>query len=212
MLRTQRVLEERGRFDRIVNIAEKYVARPGASQAKEGVSRPMKIEDKIIDPVFTLEIRDRIFAIPDPDLKMKAILDVIDRNLKKGFERIKFEMEFIVGLLYPKIDYQVSATTNHLLKAPFNIHASSMALSVPLIDVASFDIKNCLDLNDLTDDSNPATKMKGRLKHSFADYVSQMERFCEELEKEAKREREGKEKEMTPEELERQRTEFDWDN
>ena len=53
-------------------------------------------------------------------------------------ERYKFEI--LVGLLYPKIDSAVSSHTNHLLKAPFNIHSASMLLSVP-VNPEEFDIE-----------------------------------------------------------------------
>ena len=134
-------------------------------------------------PVFTEHIKNRIFAIENPSDTFAEILKVIESNLRPGFEARKFEMELIVGFLYPKLDFNVSATTNHLLKAPFNIHKGSKNLSVPLIQVKDFDIKNCLNLTDLTKGEGSLLKPKGKLGHSFNDYVRKMEQFCESLEK-----------------------------
>ena len=50
--------------------------------------------------------------------------------------------------LYPKIDSAVSSHTNHLLKAPFNIHSSSLLLSVP-VDPENFDIKKIPSIQDI---------------------------------------------------------------
>jgi len=165
------VLNERAKFDRILNVAEKYVVLKG------------KIEPDSQTPVFGDEIRDQIFRIENPSAKFAAIMEVIRNNLRPGFEERKFEMELIVGFLYPKLDFNVSATTNHLLKAPFNIHKGSKNLSVPLIQVSGFDIKNCLNLSDLTKEEGALTRGKGKLGHSFNDYVRKMEEFCGSLEK-----------------------------
>ena len=51
-------------------------------------------------------------------------------------------------MLYPKIDAAVSSHTNHLLKAPFNIHSSSLLLSVP-VDPENFDIAKIPSLSDI---------------------------------------------------------------
>jgi hypothetical protein len=55
--------------------------------------------------------------------KYQAIKLLIERNPKKDFEVRNFDIEFVVGLLYPKIDAHVSAQINHLLKAPFKLLA-----------------------------------------------------------------------------------------
>lgn len=72
-------------------------------------------------------------------------------DLKKYFGRkiMGFTYEIIIGLLYPKIDAHVSAQTNHLLKGPFNIHSSTGLISVPLDDVAGFDITKCPSVQQL---------------------------------------------------------------
>lgn len=58
-------------------------------------------------------------------------------------------MEFILGCLYPKIDSHVSAQVNHLLKCPFNIHHSSMKVSLPIENMDKFDINSCVSVDKL---------------------------------------------------------------
>lgn len=193
MLYTQNVLGERKRFDRIVNIAEKYVVQKGNTKPDPN------------EPVFNEKVRERIFAISNPETKLEEIKRMISMHLRPSFEVQKFDMEFIVGLLYPKIDFHVSASTNHLLKAPFNIHSSSLALSVPLIDVKNFDIKNCMLLRDLVHDNDAFNTPKGRLHHTFMDYIRNFEKWCDVLEKA----RDEEEDEPDDEKL---RFEFDWDS
>lgn len=176
-----------------MNIAEKYVVQAGQDKPDP------------LNPIFTQAIRDDIYKIPNPDVKLQEIMIRIQNNLRPYFEVHKFEMEFVVGLLYPKLDFHVSASTNHLLKAPFNIHASSFALSVPLIDVKNFDITNCINIFDLTQGPDPLNRPKGKLGHSFMDYVREMETFCRRLEKVRKAE------EAEEAEGEEKRFEFDWD-
>ena len=61
----------------------------------------------------------------------------------------KFHMEFVVGFLYPKIDSNVSAQINHLLKCPFNIHHASMKVSLPIANMDNFDIDSCVSIEKL---------------------------------------------------------------
>jgi hypothetical protein len=176
-----------------MNIAEKYVVQVGQDKPDPQ------------NPIFTQAQRDRIFAIKNPDIKLQEIMDLIKISLRPKFEVKKFEMEFVVGLLYPKLDFHVSATTNHLLKAPFNIHAANSALSVPLIDVKNFDITNCINIFDLIQGNDPLNRPKGKLGHSFMDYIKEMEAFCQRLEEV----RQAEEAEEADDE--QKRFEFDWD-
>lgn len=176
---------------------------PELAKPKLGHYKPET--DKNQNVIFTPEVRDRLFKISNPDEKFEAIRDVIKANPRPYFELRKFDMEIIVGLLYPKLDFHVSATTNHLLKAPFNLHQANQALSIPLINVKEFDIKNHLDLNDLVTGQNPLQRPKGRLNHCFNDYVRKMEQFCQELEQ-AKRKEEA---ELTEELREHYMRDFD---
>lgn len=51
------------------------------------------------------------------------------------------EEEIMLAFLYPRMDYNVSTSQNHLLKLPFSIHPSSHKVSVPIFpkSVRSFD-------------------------------------------------------------------------
>ena len=151
-------------MQRILAVAEKYVVGPGELQG----------------PVFDQARLREVMAVPDPEERFERIKSIIKSHPKPGFEVRKFEIEVVVGFLYPKIDFNVSATTNHLLKAPFNIHHASMSLSVPLVNIKDFDIKNCLNIDDLVE-PNGKSKRKGSLGHCFEDYVREMERFCEQV-------------------------------
>ncbi len=125
-----------------------------------------------------------IFAMSNETEKYQAIKLLIERNPKKDFEVRNFDIEFVVGLLYPKIDAHVSAQINHLLKAPFNVHHDSMKLSVPLIDVVNFDVNNCITLEDLAQaQSNNPDLIKGKSRYSLGDYLRYFEKFCANLEK-----------------------------
>jgi DNA primase small subunit len=47
----------------------------------------------------------------------------------------------MLTFLYPRMDYNVSTSQNHLLKLPFSIHPTSQKVSVPIFpeSVRSFD-------------------------------------------------------------------------
>lgn len=51
------------------------------------------------------------------------------------------EEEIMLTFLYPRMDYNVSTSQNHLLKLPFSIHPTSHKVSVPIFpeSVRSFD-------------------------------------------------------------------------
>jgi len=50
----------------------------------------------------------------------------------------------MLSFLYPRMDYNVSTSQNHLLKLPFSIHPSSHKVSVPIFpeEVRDFDPDN----------------------------------------------------------------------
>jgi hypothetical protein len=159
LLEEQRVLASRVMFERIMAIAEKYVGKEIDEQTKNA-----------------------IFKIDDQTKKYETICNFIKSNLKQDYEFVKFDMEFVVGLLYPKIDAHVSAQINHLLKAPFNVHHDSMKLSVPMIDVKTFDVNNCLTINDLVGQNKSIDDIRGTSRYSLGDYVRHFEQFCKKLE------------------------------
>mgnify|MGYP003589331234 CR=1 FL=1 len=154
LLEEQKVLQKPAVFNRVLTIAEKYVEMP-----------------------FTESDQNEIAAIHDPQLQYKTLLDKIKINIRPEMDIRKFDLEFVVGFLYPKIDAHVSAEMNHLLKAPFNIHMDSLKLSVPLIDVENFDPENCLTLEDLV--------LRGGVRGSekFENYLHHFENFITQIKK-----------------------------
>lgn len=56
-----------------------------------------------------LTIKNKIFEIPNQTEKYNVLCDLVWERLKPEYEFYKFDMEFVVGLLYPKIDAHVSA-------------------------------------------------------------------------------------------------------
>ena len=81
----------------------------------------------------------------------------------------KYKFEILVGLLYPKIDSAVSSHTNHLLKAPFNIHSASLLLSVP-VNPEDFDINKIPSIQQIVED-----------KVSLKEYLAQFKDFIQRL-------------------------------
>ena len=147
LLHEQRVLQKREVFERVAAMAERYLPAPIGPAARE-----------------------QLFAMPSAEEQFAALLALLRAD---GGEdaAARFEREFIIGFLYPKIDAHVSAEMNHLLKAPFNVHMDTLKLSVPLLNVAEFDPENCLTLEDLL--------LRGgvRGRESFAEYLVFFERF-----------------------------------
>lgn len=51
----------------------------------------------------------------------------------KEYKNLTFiEEEIMLSFLYPRMDYNVSTSQNHLLKLPFSIHPTSHKVSVPI--------------------------------------------------------------------------------
>lgn len=151
LLDEQRVLQKREVFDRVLDIAEKYHQGP-------------------IAPA----VREQIFAVADPTEQFGRLLALL-RGERNDDAAERFEREFVVGFLYPKIDAHVSAEMNHLLKAPFNVHMDTLKLSVPLINVSEFDPENCLTLEDVVHRGG------ARGREHFDDYLRFFEQFTAEL-------------------------------
>lgn len=80
----------------------------------------------------------------------------------------------MVGFLYPKIDSAVSSHTNHLLKAPFNIHSSSLLISVP-VNPMNFDITKI-----------PTIQQINNNEVSIKDYIESFKTFITRLKNENK--------------------------
>lgn len=95
------------------------------------------------------------------------------------FEDVKsqFMKEIVIGLMYPKIDFHVSAQTNHLLKCPFNIHSSTGMISVPIDDFSNFSISDVPYVQDV----NVYFDKNGKHIENFQRFLNHFDRFCEKL-------------------------------
>lgn len=51
--------------------------------------------------------------------------------------------EVVIGYVWPRIDYAVTASLNHLIKAPFSVHASSLRVAVPVHEHELLTFKPC---------------------------------------------------------------------
>lgn len=96
------------------------------------------------------------------------------RDLFKGKQDKRIwsmiERELTLGLLYPKIDAHVSAQTNHLLKCPFNVHHDTGKLSLPILDIETFDVAKCPTIFDALEN-----------KEMLEPYLKAFDAFCEPL-------------------------------
>lgn len=87
-------------------------------------------------------------------------------------------MEFVIGFLYPKLDSNVSAQLNHLLKCPFNIHRSSHKVSLPIVNMHTFDIDSCVTVDKLLlEMQNPSED------HQFLRSLEHFKKFIKNLNK-----------------------------
>lgn len=89
----------------------------------------------------------------------------------------KLKMEIVIGLMYPKIDFHVSAQTNHLLKCPFNIHSGTGLLSIPIDDFDNFKISDVPYVQDVV----AYQKKKGWKHPNFKRFLDYFDGFCEKL-------------------------------
>ena len=109
--------------------------------------------------------------------ELKNCQEILELNLDTNtFNTEACVNEFILSLLYPKLDANVTTQTSHLLKSPFSIHENTGHVAVPmsmeLLENFSFEnipnIKNIIegDVNNL---------------ERFNEYVSFFENFIENL-------------------------------
>lgn len=106
------------------------------------------------------------------------ILKVCDSDRNGEEINSSFLMEIVIGLMYPKIDFHVSAQTNHLLKCPFNIHSGTGLLSVPIDDFRKFEISDVPYVQDVIkfyDENN------GDFHPKFERFLNSFDGFCKKL-------------------------------
>ncbi len=148
----------------------------------ERLERLLSVAEKYMNSPISADVKDSLLSIKDQLERFNSLNKLIQENLKQGFDLEIFEIEFVVGYLYPKIDSEVSAQMNHLLKVPFNIHQDTLKLSVPIFDIKNFSPNNCVELSDFIDNHDSMENIRGASKYSFSEYMIFFEIFCRKLE------------------------------
>lgn len=178
----------------IKEVAFKAINRPGS---------PLERAFKIIEPYFEPVIvkAQRYF---DSDENLERVLDLFPKEgnhnliIRKAREakgslarwRAIVDMlasapkrtmyEIYLGLLYPKIDSNVSKHLNHLLKSPFCIHPSTGRVCVPIIDQKTFNPLTAPTMEELyrlmgEKGSNPTAEER------MAPYIEFFEKFIAQM-------------------------------
>jgi DNA primase small subunit len=159
-----------GNFKRILSVLKRHY-RESEMEYNEQVFLDKR--EKIINSgIEEANISKALFN----NIKKTFLADLCNHIQNKKFKDLniqeltrRFNFEILVGFLYPKIDSAVSSHTNHLLKAPFNIHSSSLLLSVP-VNPEKFDIKMIPSIQDI---------ISG--KASLVEYVENFKLFVNNL-------------------------------
>lgn len=158
------------------------------SQAKGYVAQVQELKKKLLKKASEElpDLNQNVSRSPTGpnSAKQSEVSQTIFDTIKKFFEtnrefssvEPKFMREIVLGLMYPKIDFNVSATTNHLLKCPFNIHSGTGLLSVP-IDFETFDFTEVPYAQDVIEH-----KRKNNAVHpNFKEYLDFFDKFCDGL-------------------------------
>ena len=141
-------------FKRILTVLKRHYKEAkmnfGDGEIYKKARDSLKTQNYEKEGQFSSKLFETMLMIFNNDIKdQESKRDKTDKIRNNEVELTKkFKFEVIVGLLYPKIDSAVSSHTNHLLKAPFNIHSSSLLLSVP-VDPENFDIKKIPSIQDI---------------------------------------------------------------
>lgn len=122
-------------------------------------------ENSLIDKF----IEDKVVKVLDAEYNSTAKFNTIIQNLK-DFEYAnrtknnandypKWELiqkDFMLNILYPRLDINVSKHINHLLKSPFCIHPSTGMVSVPLDEknIVGFKVDNIPKLDEIVNSHN----------------------------------------------------------
>ena len=156
LLDEQRILSRPNIYEQVITIVERYLDRSLTQDEHDNLNR--------LDNDHATQ-------------KFKYLVSLIAKEENGADKSNKFKIEFVLGYLYPKIDSHVSAQVNHLLKAPFNIHHASMNISVPIMDIDSFNIENASSVSDIL------RKEAESGKNPIAEYIAFFKNFCQLCEK-----------------------------
>lgn len=146
----QKILERPNIYQKVKDVAEKYLKRHLTVEEKH------KLDDKHTKG----------------SEKFVYLATLVGASDEGDTRAIQFKMELILGYLYPKLDSHVSAQVNHLLKAPFNVHHASMNISLPIVDINAFSIKNALSVHDVLRVQNETGK------NPIQPYIDFFKEFC----------------------------------
>lgn len=163
-------------YERVLKVLKRYYREHGMDFT---IGHFMKVRADILASGETAAEDRSLQMFHDMITRFRVDIDEFNRKqtdkkamLDLGELTKKFRFEIIVGFLYPKIDSAVSSHTNHLLKAPFNIHSSSLLLSVP-VNPEKFDIDLIPSIQDI---------ISG--KASMVEYVEHFRMFVNGLRRE----------------------------
>lgn len=102
-------------------------------------------------------------------------------NKRDYVELPKYELikkDFMLNILYPRLDINVSKHINHLLKSPFCIHPSTGMVSVPLDEesIVNFKVDKIPKLEEIVDsfNSNQENQKFNKYRNIFANFVAKM--------------------------------------
>ena len=109
--------------------------------------------------------------------ELKKCQQILESNLDTNtFSTESCINEFILSLLYPKLDANVTTQTSHLLKSPFSIHESTGNIAVPMSmeQLENFSFENIPNIKNI---------IEGDIKNKerFNDYLKFFEKFVENL-------------------------------
>lgn len=175
-------------INKVMSVLERLAKREKST--KGSINLIEKLQEKLIKlvtkrlPNFNENI-SRSPTGPNSEQESELSREVFEMiknffELNTSFSTIenKFMKEIVIGLMYPKIDFNVSASTNHLLKCPFNIHSGTGLLSVPIDDFDTFKLGEVPYAQDVIE----YCKENGNAAHpKFLRYLNFFEKFCDDL-------------------------------